>query len=69
MSLETKGGPINIHEYYYLQGDKEYWPGWGAAFGVVQDWCKGSGYGGFGTPTERGKAAMETYVRQTQPSD
>lgn len=54
---------LTIHDYYFLKGDTGYWPGWGAAFGVVADWCKGHGYGDFGKPTERGKKAIEAYEK------
>lgn len=56
-----ESGPLTEHDYKYLQGDKVFWPSWGAALGVVMEWCRNQGYGEFGTPTERGKKAMEEY--------
>lgn len=54
-------GPLTEYDYKYLQEDKVFWPAWGAAFGVVSEWCRNQGYGEFGEPTERGKEAMEIY--------
>jgi hypothetical protein len=61
----SSASSINKFEYGYLKGDKVMWPGWGAAFGVVMEFCESRGYGGFGTPTERGLKAMEEYEQQT----
>jgi hypothetical protein len=57
------GAPINIYEYYYLKGDKDYWPCWGAAYAMCSEWCKSRGYGTFGNPTTAGNARMTEYER------
>lgn len=55
---------INKYEYGYLKGDKVMWPSWGAALGVVANFCKNRGYGGFGDPTDLGREVMEEYARE-----
>ena len=55
---------LTEHDYKFLQGDDVYWPGWGAALGVCQEWCRNSGYGEFGKPTDLGKEAMLDYERR-----
>lgn len=52
---------LTEYEYGYLKGDKEMWPGWGAAFGATLEWCRNQGYGSFGEPTERGLEAIRRY--------
>lgn len=59
-----KDTSLTIHDYKYLKGDTDYWPCWGAALGIVYEYCKNNGYGNFGNPTERGKKAMEEYERK-----
>lgn len=54
-------GKITMYEYGYLNGDTVMWPGWGAAFGQVMEYCRNAGLGEFGKPTEKGRAAMRTY--------
>jgi hypothetical protein len=57
---------LTKYDYGYLKGDEEMWPRWGAALGVVSEWCRNEGYGEFGAPTERGRKAMERYEQQTR---
>lgn len=61
-------GSLTEYDYRYLLGDAVFWPAWGAALGVVHDWCRNNGYGDFGEPSEKGKAAMEDYERKNMGS-
>lgn len=61
LDLAERSNYLTEYDYKFLKGDKIFWPGWGAAFGVVADYCRNKGYGDFGEPTERGKREMDKY--------
>jgi len=48
----------------FLLGDEEYWPRRGAAMAVTDEFCRNSGYGLFGKPTEKGKKAIAEYRKR-----
>ena len=51
-------------DYAFLKGDEEVFPCWGAALGVVYEYCRNQGYGDFGKPTEKGLKAMKFYEKE-----
>lgn len=56
-----RDGELTEHDYEFLAGNTTFWPAWGAAFGVVTEWCRNHGYGDFGEPTPKGKVAMRLF--------
>lgn len=54
-------GYLTEFDYEFLAGNKVFWPTWGAALASVFEWCRSKGYGNFGAPTERGRAAMSSF--------
>lgn len=60
-SLDDVGGKLTEYDYEFLKGNEVFWPTWGAALGVTLEFCRNSGYGNFGKPTEKGRKAMEEY--------
>lgn len=53
-------------EYEYLKGDETAWAIKGAAWNIVSEYCANKHYGTFGSPTDKGRKAMEEYVKQFQ---
>ena len=56
--------PLTEYDYEFLKGNEVFWPAWGAAFGVVAEWCRNKGYGDFSRPTEKGKKAILKYEEE-----
>jgi len=62
MSINSiQGNEITQFEYGFLNGDKVMWPSWGAALGVVMEYCHDAGLGEFGKPTDKGREAMRDF--------
>ena len=59
--IEMFDGKLTEFDYGFLKGDKVMWPSWGAALGVVMEFCRRHGLGEFGEPTEYGLVAMKRY--------
>lgn len=54
---------LTKYEYHYLLGDEDFWDIKGAGLVAVSEFCTYYGWGDYGKPTERGKRAMEDYVK------
>lgn len=66
LEFDEHGG-LTEFDFKYLKGDTEFFPGWGAAFAVVGEYCQNMGYGEFGHPTERGRRVMDRYSAKLLP--
>jgi hypothetical protein len=57
-------GHLTEYDYEFLAGNVKLWDAISAAYNHVSEWCQNKGYGTFGKPTERGKAAMALYEKK-----
>jgi len=62
--IESDNTSLTEGDIKFLLGDEEYWTSLGAALTVTDEFCRNSGYGEFGKPTEKGKRAITEYRKR-----